>query len=173
MSCPHVASMSMSRAKQGAERKRRGKAVPVLGAAGLSLTLASGASAATEAPVADVVTHNAGVSHEITLSEEEISDVSLATLDVFDKENAGAFRPGVIRLAMGAGCAGCAGCGGCGCWTGTITRPRCSGTMPIRRLVRTGRRTRTFIKSHNGRNPPELRLPISGGHPGRSRRRRG
>ena len=58
MSRPHVASMSMSRAKQGAERKRRGKAVPVLGAAGLSLTLASGASAATEAPVADVVTHN-------------------------------------------------------------------------------------------------------------------
>ena len=121
MSRPHVASMSMSRAKQGAERKRRGKAVPVLGAAGLSLTLASGASAATEAPVADVVTHNAGVSHEITLSEEEISDVSLATFYVFDKENAGAFRPGVLRLAMGGGggCAGCAGCGGCGCWTGT------------------------------------------------------
>jgi len=121
MSRPHVASMSMSRAKQGAERKRRGKAVPILGAAGLSLTLASGASAATEAPVADVLTHNAGVSHEITLSEEEISDVSLATFYVFDKENAGAFRPGVLRLAMGGGggCAGCAGCGGCGCWTGT------------------------------------------------------
>ena len=112
MSCPLVTSMSMSRAKQGAERKRGGKAVPILGAAGLSLTLASGASAATEAPAADV---NAGVSHEITLSEEEISDVSLATFYVFDKENAGAFRPGVIRLAMGAGCAGCAGCGGCGC----------------------------------------------------------
>jgi len=25
--------------------------------------------------------------------------------------------------------------------------------MPIRRLVQTGRRTGTFIKSHNGRNP--------------------
>ena len=62
MSRPHVASMSMSRAKQGAERKRKGKAGPILGAAGLSLTLASGASAATEAPAADV---NAGVSHEI------------------------------------------------------------------------------------------------------------
>ena len=154
MSCPHVASMSMSRAKQGAERKRRGKAVPILGAAGLSLTLASGASAATEAPAADVLTQSAGVSHEITLSEEEISDVSLATFYVFDKENAGAFRPGVLRLAMGGG-GGCAGCGGCGCWTGTITRPRFSGTMPIRRLVWTGRRTGTFIKSHNGRNPPD------------------
>ena len=60
-------------------------------------------------------------SHEITLAEEEISDVSLATFYVFDKENAGAFRPGVLRLTMGGGggCAGCAGCGGCGCWTGT------------------------------------------------------
>ena len=82
MSRPPVASMSMSRAKQGAERKRRGKAVPILGAAGLSLTLASGASATTEAPVADVLAHNGGVNHEITLSEEEISDVSLATFYV-------------------------------------------------------------------------------------------
>ena len=116
MSRPHGVSISTSRAKRGAERKRRGKAMLVLGAAGLSLTLASGASATTEAPVADVLAHNGGVSHEITLSEEEISDVSLATFCVFDKENAGAFRPGV-RLAMGAG--GCAGCGGCGYWTGT------------------------------------------------------
>ena len=116
MGRPHGVSISMSRAKRGAERKRRGKGRLVLGAAGLSLTLASGASATTEAPVADALAHNGGVSHEITLSEEEISDVSLATFCVFDKENAGAFRPGV-RLAMGAG--GCAGCGGCGCWTGT------------------------------------------------------
>ena len=58
MSRPPVASMSMSRAKQGAERKRKGKAMPILGAAGLSLTLASGASATTEAPVADALAHN-------------------------------------------------------------------------------------------------------------------
>ena len=77
----------------------------VLGAAGLSLTLASGASATTEAPVADVLAHNGGASHEITLSEEEISDVSLATFYVFDKENAGPSRHSE-RLA-------------CGCWTGT------------------------------------------------------
>jgi hypothetical protein len=108
MSRPPVASMSLSRAKQGAERKRRGKAMPILGAAGLSLTLASGASAATEAPAADVLTHNAGVSHEITLSEEEISDVSLATFYVFDKESARPPRHSV-RLAWGA----------YGCWTGT------------------------------------------------------
>jgi hypothetical protein len=81
------------------------------------LTLASAASAATGAPVADVLTPNTGASHQITLSDEEVSDVSLATFYVFDKENAGAFRPSLPRLAMGVG--GCAGCGGCGCWTGT------------------------------------------------------
>ena len=74
--------------------------MPVLGAAGLSLTLASAASAATGAPVADVLTPNTGASHQITLSDEEVSDVSLATFYVFNKEDAGAFRPG-IRLAMG------------------------------------------------------------------------
>jgi hypothetical protein len=51
------------------------------------------------------------MSHEITLSEEEISDVSLATFYVFYKEGSRAVGPGV-RLSMGAGC------GGCGCWTG-------------------------------------------------------
>jgi len=65
---------------------------------------------------ADITTRNNGVSHEITLVEEEISDVSLATFFVFEKENAETLRPGV-RLAMG-GC-GAGGCGGCGCWTGT------------------------------------------------------
>jgi hypothetical protein len=67
----------------------RGKAVPVLGVAGLSLSLASGASAV----LADTPTQNTRVSHEITFGEEEISDVSLATFYVFDKENVGTFRP--------------------------------------------------------------------------------
>jgi hypothetical protein len=95
----------MSREKLASRRKHRSKVVPVLGAAGLSLSLAGGASAATGAPVADALTHNAVVTHEITLGEEEIADVSLATFYVFDKENAEPSRHGV-RLA-------------CGCWTGT------------------------------------------------------
>lgn len=107
----------MSRVKQSPKRRRRSSAVPVLGAAGLSLALASGASAATASPDANVLMQNAGVGHEITLREEEVADVSLATFYVFDKENAGPVRHG-RRLAMGA-CGGCAGCGGCGCWTGT------------------------------------------------------
>ncbi len=98
----------MSRVKQTSKRKRRSKAVPVLGAAGLSLTLASGASAATGGAGRDVLTQRRRGSHEITLREEEVADVSLATFYVFDKENAGPVRPGP-RLAMGA----CSGCGGC------------------------------------------------------------
>ena len=94
----------MSRAKLGSKRKCGTKIVPVLGAAGLSLSLAGGASAAG-AQVADALTHKAVVSHEITLGEEEIADVSLATFYVFDKENAGPSRHS-DRLA-------------CGCWTGT------------------------------------------------------
>jgi hypothetical protein len=38
---------------------------------------------------------------EIILGEEEISDVSLATFFVFDKENPGTLRP---RLRLGRGC---------------------------------------------------------------------
>ena len=104
----------MSNTKQASKRKRKRKAVPGLGVAGLSLSLATGASAVTCGPTADMLTRNTGVNNEITLDEEEIFDVSLATFYVSDKENSGTLRPGV-RVAFGGG--GCAGCGGC--WTGT------------------------------------------------------
>jgi hypothetical protein len=68
----------MSHAKQDSMRKRRSKAVPVLGAAGL-LSLASGASAQGVGPVGAMLTHT-DASHEITLSEEEVSDVSLVRI---------------------------------------------------------------------------------------------
>ena len=101
----------MSHAKQAStNRKRSINAVPVLSAAGLSLSLASGASAAIGRPAADMPTPKTGISQEITLCEEEISDVSLATFYVFDNENAGTFRRR-IKLAQGGGC-GCGGCGG-------------------------------------------------------------
>jgi hypothetical protein len=104
----------MPRAKQPSKRKRRSRALPALGAAGLSFSLASGASGG---PAANTPTPNTGVSHEITLAEEEVSDVSLATFYVFDKENRGIFPPGV-QLVRGGGCGGggggCRGCGGCG-----------------------------------------------------------
>jgi hypothetical protein len=99
----------MSQIKQPSKRKLP----PALGAAGLSLSLVSGLSAAIAAPAEDIQTQNTGMSHEITLCEEEISDVSLATFYVIDNENAGTFRRR-IKLAQGGGC----GCGGGGCGGG-------------------------------------------------------
>jgi hypothetical protein len=58
----------------------------------LSFSLASAASAA---PAAKIPTRSADLSHEFILAEEEVSDVSLATFYVFDKENSGTVRPGV------------------------------------------------------------------------------
>jgi hypothetical protein len=94
----------MSGIKQASKRKRMSKIAPALGA-GLSLSLAGGVSAVTGTQAADALTHNTIVSHEIMLDEEEITETSLATFYVFDKENAEPTQHGV-RLA-------------CGCWTGT------------------------------------------------------
>ena len=114
---------TMSHAKQASKRRSRAKAVTVLGVAG-ALSLAGGASGAAVGPAGDTPTGN--TAPVITLGEEEISDVSLATFYVFDNENAGAHRPG-LQLAKGRshgggrgravnrGCGGCAvACGGCG-----------------------------------------------------------
>ena len=86
------------------KRKRRRKAVPILGTAGLSLSLVSGASIATPTPSLDTITRDAQGSHENILREEEICDVSLVTFCVFDKERAGAFRAGERLIKVGGCC---------------------------------------------------------------------
>jgi hypothetical protein len=104
--------------KRSSKRKRRSKALPALGFAGVSLSMASGACASTSEASAN--TPPPSQNHEIFLGEEEeISDVSLATFYVFDKENAGlpslSQKP-KLAAGGGAGCGcGCA-CTGCG-WT--------------------------------------------------------
>jgi hypothetical protein len=104
--------------KQASKRKRVAKAVPALGAAGLTFSLVGGASASV-VPTDVPKTPNSTPSHEITLGDEEISDVSLATFYVFDKENTGPLR-GLVHEARG--CGGCGGCrgGGGGCRGGGI-----------------------------------------------------
>ena len=127
----------MSQPKRASKRKHRACAVPLLGAAGLSLSLATGASAATEVP-ADIPTQNTWVNPEITLAEEEISDVSLATFYVFDKENPGTSRPGLLLAGKrggggGGGCRGCGGgkgCKGCGGGHGHGCKG-CGGGHPV------------------------------------------
>ena len=89
----------MSRVKKASQRS---KALPMLRAAGLSLTLASGVSAAANEPAPDSSARNAAVNLEITLYEDEFSDVSLATFHVFDKESQSG-----KRLACGCGGACC------------------------------------------------------------------
>ena len=117
--------------KRSSKRKRRSKALPALGFAGVSLSMASGACASTSEASAN--TPPPSQNHEIFLGEEEeIFDVSLATFYVFDKENAG--PPPLsqkLRLAVGggAGC-GCA-CTGCG-WTQPPQSPH--ATQPTQHL---------------------------------------
>jgi hypothetical protein len=106
--------------KHSSKSKRRSPAVSSLGIAGLSLALASGASASTGQASTNVP--STSQSRDIFLGEEEISDVSLATFYVFDKENAGppplAQKVRLARCARGCGrggaCGGCGGCAGCG-----------------------------------------------------------
>jgi hypothetical protein len=114
-----MGEQAVSRVEQPLRRKRKGKAIPVLGAAGLSLSLASAAVAATGGPAPETIVQKAAVAHEVTLIEEEIGGASLATFYVFDKENAKPTRTGG-RLAMSGGCSGCAGggCLGAGGWHG-------------------------------------------------------
>jgi hypothetical protein len=94
--------------------KRRSKALPALGLAGVSFSLASGACAATGEASANTPPASQSQSHQILLGEEEIFDVSLATFYVYDKENAGSSTLAQkLKLARG-GCGGCGGCHGCG-----------------------------------------------------------
>ena len=81
----------MSQTKRSSKRVRKSKAVPVLGAAGLGaaglLAFAGSASASVAAPTADVAAApNLLANHEVVLGEEELSDVSLGTFYVFDKD---------------------------------------------------------------------------------------
>jgi hypothetical protein len=137
----------MSHAKQAStKRKRSINAVPVLSAAGLSLSLASGASAAIGRPAADMPTPKTGISHEITLCEEEISDVSLATFYVFDNENAGTFRRR-MKLAQG-GCGGGGSGGGEGCASCAVSTY--SGVAPFGSYVTPPRYSKPARKRRAG-----------------------
>jgi hypothetical protein len=101
--------------KRSSKSKRRSKALPALGFAGVSLSMAGGACASISEASANTPPTSQSQSHEIFLGEEELSDVSLATFYVFDKENAGI--PPLdqdLKLAARGGGGGCHGGGGGG-----------------------------------------------------------
>jgi hypothetical protein len=102
------------KSKQKPNQRRLKKAVPVAGAVGASMALAaSGAYATgTVGPAADASAANTASGSQIYLTDEEISDVSLGTFFVFDKE---LDKPGQQYARGCRACGGCRGCGGCGC----------------------------------------------------------
>jgi hypothetical protein len=119
----------MLQVKRAAKGKRPNKAVSVLGMAGVSLAASTGGSPADIPPaslasppagsVADILWQNTAPFQIPFLDEEEISDVSLATFRLFDKEDPGNSQSGiqVAFRACGGGCGcghggGCRGCGG-------------------------------------------------------------
>ena len=101
----------MPQVKQASKQKRVTKAaMPALGAAGLTFSLL-GSVSASAVPTADVpqTTHFAP-NQAITLGEEEMADVSLATFHLFDKETVG--KDVQVAWRSCGGCRGCRGCGG-------------------------------------------------------------
>jgi hypothetical protein len=110
---------TMAVTKQASKRKRRKEVVPALGVVGMSLSLASGASAATAGSVTDMPSKDTATGPGFALTEEEISDVSLGTFYVFDKEDLRAPLGEQVARGCGRGCGGCRGCRGCrGCGRG-------------------------------------------------------
>jgi len=118
----------MTQAKRASKGKRPSKAVSVLGIAGVSLAASTGGSPAdipsaslaapTVGSVADILWQNRAPFQVATFDEEEISDVSLATFYLFDKQNLGNSWSGTQLAAFRSGCGcghGCGGCGGRGC----------------------------------------------------------
>jgi len=115
-------------AKQG--RTTQAAAVTALGAVGLSLSLAGGASASVtrtaDAPHSDDISPN----QRFLLGDEEMADVSLATFHLFDKEKVGSDLQlaVVVRGCRGCGgCRGCRACRGCAAWRGCGGCGGCGG----------------------------------------------
>ena len=102
------------KARKTSKRKRQTSALPVLGAAGVSFTMVGGASAAA-APTANVPSVNSPSYPVVVLDEEEISDISLATFYVLDRQSESLGER--LQLAQ-RGCRGCRGCGCRGCGVG-------------------------------------------------------
>jgi hypothetical protein len=127
----------MARAKPAPKRKPR-QTLPLLGAAGASLAMVGGSSAATS--TADVTPPRNDPQSLFVLGEEEISDVSLGTFYVFDQE----IGIGLIDEKVAARCGGCRGCGGCavarcgGRCGGGAAIVRCGGCGGGAAIVRCG-----------------------------------
>ncbi len=112
----------MQQAKRTSRGKRSKEALSVLSLAGISL--AATTAATTNELLAGMPSPATAPVQAFTLGEEEISDVTLATFRLFEKESVDQSRSllqltrcgGCGRCGCGGGCRGCGGgrCGGCG-----------------------------------------------------------
>lgn len=108
----------MSRVKR-AKVKRAKTALSVFGLAGISL---AATAATTSKSVAGVPSPATVPVQAFAIGEEEISDVTLATFHLFEKESVDQSRS-LLQLTRCGGCGrcgggGCRGCGGRGCGGG-------------------------------------------------------
>jgi hypothetical protein len=94
----------MPHGKESAQRKRRTRAVPMLGAAGLSFSLAAGASAAIAGT--DPYSSASVLVARQAMDEQQICEVSLATFHVFDNESVGTRRPRTRSTTVSQGACG-------------------------------------------------------------------
>src|SRR5439155_1394855 len=103
---PTVEDAAMQRAKQASKKKRINKAaVPALGFAGLTFSLA-GSAMASAVPADEPQQRPNYTSGQFSaLSEEELADVNLATFHLASDEKT---FSGVL---LARGCGGCRGCG--------------------------------------------------------------
>jgi hypothetical protein len=116
--------MPYAKSSKGKGRRKVGLALGAIGA----LSLADSAAANALTPIGDAPSPRPAP--EITLSEEEVWDVSLGTFYVFDKEISGRVglgeqfaRKGKAAIILAChGCGGCRACSACSCRT-----CRCSG----------------------------------------------
>ena len=109
----------MARAKPASKRNSR-RTLPLLAAAGASLAMVGGSS--HSASTADVTPPRNDPHSLIILDEEEISDVSLGTFYVFDRERDIRLTDEKVAAATAATASGSRGCRG-----GAVAPARCSG----------------------------------------------
>ena len=130
----------MARAKQASKRNAPRIALPVWGAAGMSLAMAGGASAAV-APTTDGAAQRTAPPPVFTLGEEELSDVSPVQIL---RLRSGSHRPSRSASSMPKGAAAAAGAAAA--VAAAAARPMrrrrmCRGPMrrrPMRRRMRRG-----------------------------------
>jgi hypothetical protein len=105
----------MSQANYASKGRRSKKALSVLGLAGIYLAVPA---ATTNESMAAMPSPATAPVRAFALGEEEISDVTLATFHLFDKETIDQSRSLLHLTRCGCGCGGggcrCGGGGGCG-----------------------------------------------------------